>query len=57
MPPKHAVLVEPVLKFAAGFSLVGMGIWKGTSMLGGDHHDHTALESTETAKTAEKVRF
>ena len=57
MPPKHAVLVEPVLKFAAGFSLVGMGIWKGSSMLGGDHHDHTALESTETAKTAEKVRF
>lgn len=54
MPPKHAALTDSILKFVFGFSVVGGVIWKGSSMMGGDHHDHEALERTPVAKEAER---
>jgi hypothetical protein len=53
--PKFASLTEPTLKFLFAGGIAGGAIWKTWSMVGGDHHDHEALERTEDAKTMEKL--
>jgi len=55
MPPKHALLTDTVFKFVVGFGLAGGAVWKGWSMIGGNHHDHEALESTADAKQLERL--
>lgn len=52
--PNHSIFVNTITKFVVGFGLAGGAVWKGWSMVGGDHHDHEALERTSNAKEMEK---
>jgi len=53
--PNHSIFVNTITKFVVGFGLAGGAVWKGWSMVGGDHHDHEALERTSNAKEMEKL--
>lgn len=43
MPPAFSIFTESAFKFVVGFGLAGGAVWKGMSMIGGEHHDHQMM--------------
>jgi len=55
MPPTHALFTDTAFKFVVGIGLGGGLVWKTWNTVGGEHHDHSKMASSQDAHEAERL--
>jgi len=59
MPPAYSILTDSMAKFVLGFGLGGVAVWKMSSLVGGNNHDHEMMgngsKAPEQAQRAEAL--